>query len=103
MPTRVCIFTDTGNWYAGSRSKDAPFKRPLQEWADQIGRAHNRPAEGFEFEDGEEDPRTGVLVPDPTSPSLPPTPDEVFSNEIAAASTAAQAFDALKKWRASGE
>ncbi len=62
---RVCQFTDTAEWYAGSKSKDGPFRQPLDEWAAQIGRAHSRPVQGFEFDDLADDPRTGTLVHDP--------------------------------------
>lgn len=74
MPTRACQFTDTGEWYAGSKTKGGEFRQPLDEWAAQIGAAHDRPVEGFEFED--DDPRSGTLVEDVTPPGAIPDPDE---------------------------
>ena len=98
MPTRVIQFTDTGEWYAGTRSKDEPFRQSLDAWAARIGQAHGRPAAGFEFDDPADDPRTGVLVEDAPTPPPPPTPDEDLKVEMAAATNAAQAFAAMKKW-----
>jgi|GEM_PF-5769126 hypothetical protein len=81
MPTRVIQFTDTGEWYAGTRSKDELFSQPLGAWATRIGQAHGRPAEGFEFDDPADDPRAGVLVEDAPTPApdtegAPLTPEE---------------------------
>lgn len=76
MPTRVCQFTDTSEWYAGSKTKDS-FREPLEDWVAQIGEAHDRPVEGFEFEASPDDPRTGTLVEDaPPDPGTLRDPQE---------------------------
>ncbi len=77
MPTRVCQFTDTDEWYAGSKTK-ATFKQPLDDWAMHIGIAHNRPVQGFEFTAVTDDPRTGVLIEDAPTVS-PPAEEAVFT------------------------
>jgi hypothetical protein len=74
--TRVCQFTDTGEWYAGARTMEGDeFNQPIEEWATQIGEAHGRPVEGFEFSQEQDDPRTGTLVEDaPGDPLTSPDP-----------------------------
>jgi len=69
--TRVARFTDSRQWYAGSKSAEA-FRQPLNEWAAQIAAAHGRPVVGFEFTDPADDLRRGIpdsdFVHDPVLP-----------------------------------
>jgi len=91
MTTRVVKFTDTGEWYAGAKTKDF-FKQDLQAWAAQIGEAHGRPVQGIEIDDPANDPRTGTLVED-----APPEPVALDENhEALVAALAPDATRAVK-------
>lgn len=81
MTIRVVQFTDTGEWYAGTRSKQEPFILPLDVWAAGIGQAHGRRVEGFEFDNPADDPRTGVLVEDVPLPVPDPEGEPLTAEE----------------------
>ena len=99
--------TPDGRWFAASKHIDGPFKKPLQEWVDQVTAVHDfAPGECIGVEVATRaDPRSGTeddWIHDPVSANAPPRPDKVFDQEVDAATSTEDLLAAIKKWRSSG-
>lgn len=72
MPHRSVQFTDTGEFWAGSRQLEGrPFRESLADFAAGISAAHGRPCVGIEWGDNDPDPRDAApRVQDPPGPPI---------------------------------
>jgi|TARA_R110000824_G_scaffold124591_1_gene283206 hypothetical protein len=73
-------FTDTDEWWVGSKSKEGGFRQPPAAMEATISAAYGgRPTLVVEFDNPADDPRTGPLVQEPEEEPVP-TPEPALTD-----------------------